>query len=71
MNYFGGMRVVVSQMAETQKVWHTVERNPIRKRRKQWRVQRHERRDPCAYKLGDHTLVVHPVIAEQLARLAA
>lgn len=63
-----GLRITESPYAETLKVWHTIERHPIAKRRRQWRVQRHERRDPCIYKLHDGTLVVHPTL---MARMRA
>ena len=63
---FSGLRIVESPNAETLKVWHTVERHPRPKRRRQWRVMRHERRDPCAYKLYDGTLVVHPALMDRM-----
>jgi hypothetical protein len=65
-----GMRVVESPLAETVKVWHTAERHPRWKRRRQWRVVRHERREPAAYRLDDGTVIVHPAIAAQLRRLS-
>jgi hypothetical protein len=64
---WNGIRIVTSRFAETTKVWHTIERaGPKRKRRKNWRVQRNEKREPCAYRLADGTLVVHPTIEHAL-----
>ena len=50
-------RVVVS--------WH-IERHAMKKRRRNWRVVRHEVRIPCAYKLADGSVVMHPTLYAQL-----
>jgi len=60
-----GIRVFVNPLCETLKAWHTVERDPIQKRRRQWFVQRNERREPCAYSTP-HGIYMHPTLYEKL-----
>jgi hypothetical protein len=63
---FLGLRVVSNPLCVTRRVWYAVERSgaPWR-RRKRWRVKRHEKAEPCAYQLADGTVVMHPTIYEQ------
>lgn len=63
-----GMKVLVSPHAtKNVSVW-AVERNPIPKRRRNWRVVRKTITEPVAYKMGE-TLIVHPTIFDKLKEL--
>lgn len=63
-----GMRVLVSPHAtKNVSVW-AVERNPIPKRRRNWRVVRKTTTEPVSYMM-DGTLIVHPTIFEKLKQL--
>jgi hypothetical protein len=69
MSNFLGLRVISNPLCVTRRVWHTVERAGAPwKRRNRWRVQRHEKEEPCAYQLANGTLVMHPTIYEQFRR---
>lgn len=59
---FGGVRVQVSPHAV--KIEYRVEPWPTKKRRRNWTVRKHS--VPCAFRLYDGTLVVHPTIYAQL-----
>jgi len=43
-----------------------VERHATKKRRRNWRVVRHQRDVPCAYRMADGRLVMHPDLYRQL-----
>lgn len=63
---FGGVQVVTSSLAVETKVHFAVEEWPTKKKRRGWRVVRHEELRPCAYMVSGGTMIVHPEI---LARL--
>ena len=60
-----GMNVVSTQMAREVRTEWRVERHPTKKRRKQWRVVKHEINRPCAYQSGN-TIYAHPAVIEQM-----
>ena len=55
-----GMPVFLSEAAVKITVSFSVEPHPIRKRRRNWRVERHEKREPQIYLMNGKTFVVHP-----------
>ena len=61
MNSFNGHPIVSSPLAVSPK-W-VVEKMPIRKRRRNWRVAKIE--IPACYRMGN-TLVMHPALIAQL-----
>lgn len=61
-----GMQIQPSVNAVTVKVWHTVERMPIRKRRRNWRVVRHSTSTPAMYVLHGKIVVCHPSIYDKI-----
>ena len=63
--FINGLRIFVNPMCERLKVWHTVERHPIKKRRRAWSVRRHEKREPCAYQTPQG-IFMHPTLYAQL-----
>lgn len=65
MDNIGGIRIFVNPLCEKLTVWHTVERHPIKKKRRGWTVRRNERRDPCIFKTPQG-IYMHPTLYEQL-----
>ena len=63
-----GMRIQTSIFAVTHRKQVELIRHPIKKWRRNWSVRVTWHQDPCAYKLGDHTLVCHPAIYEKLKK---
>lgn len=62
-----GITIHSSPLAETLHVEHRLERvGPPWRRRKRWRVRRHEERRPACLKLADGTLVLHPTLCAKL-----
>lgn len=71
MNDFLGVNIRSSPFAESLHVEHRLERvGPPWKRRKRWRVRRHEERRPAVWQLADGTLVMHPTIFAKLKEQA-
>lgn len=68
---FGGMSVVLNPLAREVRTEHRVERNAIRKRRRNWRVVVHHIDRPGCYVIGGHTLVVHPDLKAALMAQAS
>jgi len=62
----GGIRIVSSPLATTRKVWFTVERHGMRKRRRNWKSVRHETQAPAALKDSAGTIYMHPEIYAKL-----
>ena len=60
-----GMRVVSHPLAREVRDEWKVERNPIPKRRRQWRVVKHHIDRPGCYKVCD-TFYMHPELIEKL-----
>lgn len=66
--YLYGMKVVSTPLArEVRDEWR-VERHPLPKRRRQWRVVKHHIDKPGCYRVGD-TFYMHPDIVAQLPQL--
>ncbi len=61
----GGVKEFVNPLCETVKVWHTVERHPIPKRRRQWTIRRNEKREPSIFRTPQG-IYMHPTLYEQL-----
>lgn len=67
MNGIGmlGVKIVAHALArEVSDEWH-IERHPIKKRRKNWRVVKHHIDRPGAYQVGD-VIYMHPDLVAQL-----
>lgn len=62
----GGIRIVSSPLATTRKVWYTVERHGMRKRRRNWKSVRHETQVPAAYQDAAGTIYMHPDLYQKL-----
>ena len=65
-----GHRVLSNPLCVKVEVTWSVERHATQKRRRNWRVVRHQRDVPCAYKLADDTLMMHPDLFKQVAAQA-
>ena len=61
-----GIRIVSSPLATTRKVWFTVERHGMLKRRRNWKSVRHETQNPAAYKDVSGTIYMHPELYAKL-----
>jgi len=61
-----GTRIHSNPLCIKVEVTWRIERHPIRKRRRNWRVVRHEASTPCAFKLADGSVVMHPDLYSQL-----
>jgi hypothetical protein len=73
VNLFG-IPVVVNPLAVEHRVWFTVERWPIPKRRRRWRVVRHEETKPAMFIVGENifgrkTAVLHPELFAKITGL--
>lgn len=65
-----GLRIFSNPMCvQTVVTWH-VERHSTRKRRRNWRVVRHEESKPCAYRMADGSMAMHPTLYAQLTQQA-
>ncbi|EWS54325.1 hypothetical protein [Methylibium sp. T29] len=62
-----GVRILMNDIATTLR--YRVERMPIMKRRKRYRVV--ARREPAAFRLADGTLVMHSTLYAQLLKQTA
>ena len=66
VNQYLGFTIIPHSLAIEYRVWHTVERvGPPKKRRKRWRVMRHESRKPGCFQMGN-TLYMHPDLMDRL-----
>ena len=65
---FSGMRIVQHSLAVTVRDEWKVERHPIKKKRRQWRVAKHRITTPSCYQVGD-TLYMHPELVERLRQV--
>ena len=63
---FNGIQIRESLYAIEVRHEFRVEPWPARKRRRGWRVVKHTAERPCAYMIGDHTVVAHPSIVAKL-----
>lgn len=70
VGHLAGIPVIANELALNVVVWYAVEPHPIQKRRRQWRVVRRERHEPCSYKLANGTLVMHPMLIALLRERA-
>lgn len=64
-----GVNVYESPYAVTVRVTHGIERNPIKKRRRNWRVVRNEHHDPAMFKTAQG-FIVHPALMKKLKQAA-
>lgn len=62
-----GINVTTSDFCRRQVVEFKVEPWPIKKKRRGWRVVRHERTEDCAYMVSG-ALVMHPRLLEKMAQ---
>lgn len=66
--YLNGMQIVPHQLArEVRDEWR-VEKNPIQKRRRGWRVVKHRIDRPGAYQIGN-VIYMHPDLFSELQRM--
>lgn len=65
-----GVRVFSNPLCVQTVVTWRVERHQTMKRRRNWRVVRHEENKPCAFKLADGSVVMHPTLYAQLTQQA-
>jgi hypothetical protein len=64
---FQGLAVVPSPHAREVRIEFRVERMPIKKRRRGWRVVRHQIDRPGCYRAGN-ILFIHPELLESMKR---
>jgi len=65
MRHFNGIPIMVNELAREVRDEFKVERNPIPKRRRGWRVVKHHIDRPGCYQMGG-TFVMHPEVYQRL-----
>jgi hypothetical protein len=68
--FFNGVRVFQSPLALNYRCWFEVERLPIKKRRRGYRVRKHEESTPGCWGLADGSFVMHPALLAKLKAAA-
>ena len=63
---FGGLKVVANELCASYRTEFKVERHPIKKRRRNWRVVRHTVRDISRTIVVGDTVYMHPEVFEKL-----
>ncbi len=66
-----GIQVQLSALAVTHAKRVELTRHPIHKRRRNWGVKVTWQDTPAIFKVGDHTLICHPSIYEELVSAAS
>lgn len=69
LSHLLGLKVVSSPYAREIRDEYRVERVPIPKRRRRWRVVKHHIDRPCAYILTGGTAVLHPELLAALRNI--
>lgn len=63
-----GLQVQTSPLAVSRSKNVELARHPIRKRRRNWSIKVTWQEKPAVWQVGNHTLICHPSIYQQLVR---